>query len=157
MKFEDIQIIVSQKSCVIFTAVDLQIANILATLRKEFPIAKRQSATPTRFSTGIVFCKFVSCFFKFGQIRATKFFKIYAIYTKILAPPALKCLLFHIFSNQFSSLLNFHVDRSFFPLYKAKRFDLEIEAKKFLRLLMSILATCGIIFNFLFLHIFFAF
>ena len=46
MKFEDIQII---QSCVIFTAVDL------ATLRKEFPVAKRQSATPTHFSFGIAF------------------------------------------------------------------------------------------------------
>ena len=52
MKFEDIQII---QSCVIFTAVDLPIANVLATLRKEFPVAKRQSATPTHFSIGIAF------------------------------------------------------------------------------------------------------
>ena len=119
MKFEDIQIIVSQKSCVIFTAVDLQIANILATLRKEFPIAKRQSATPKRFSTGIVFCKLVSCFFKFGQIRATKFFKIYAIYTKILAPPALKFIRLSSFPYIFKPIffsVEFSCRSFFFPI-----------------------------------------
>ena len=43
MKFEDIRITSSQKSCAIFTEVHFPIANVLATPRKEFPVAKRQS------------------------------------------------------------------------------------------------------------------
>ena len=64
MKFEDIQTI---SLCVIFTAVDLTIANVLETLQKEFPVTKRQSTTPTRFSIGIVFRKFVSNLLPLGQ------------------------------------------------------------------------------------------
>ena len=62
MKFEDIRIISSQKSCAIFTEVHFPIANVLATPRKEFPVAKRQSVAPTHFSIGIAFHKFVSHF-----------------------------------------------------------------------------------------------
>ena len=85
MKFEDFQTISSQKSCAIFTAVDLPIANVLATLQKEFPVAKRQSATPTCFSTGIAFRKLLSCFSKFGRTRATGFQDLHYSYEN-LAP-----------------------------------------------------------------------
>ena len=64
-----------QNLSVIITAVDFTIANALAKLWKEFPVAKRQSATAARFSTGIGFLKFVSCLFKFICTSDTKFSK----------------------------------------------------------------------------------
>ena len=83
MKFEDFQTISSQKSCAIFTAGDLPIANVLATLQKEFPVAKRQSATPTCFSIGIAFRKLLSCFSKFGRTRATSFQDLHHSYENL--------------------------------------------------------------------------
>ena len=55
MKCEDIRTISSPRVCVIFTAVDLPISDILVALRKEFPVAKHQNVTPTRFSVGLAF------------------------------------------------------------------------------------------------------
>lgn len=49
------------QDCPMEAAADFPIAHVLVTLRKEFPVAKCQSATVTRFSTGIAFLKFVSC------------------------------------------------------------------------------------------------